>query len=174
MLITHPQWRFSKYYQSLISPIALIALISFQYIDIQQPIHHIQLQTLSPIRQSLTDEQKPDFRYNYLMNTNIISYIRGNKHVIAIASACVMSSFVIGIQTADDVQPVSLIEAGSVTQRGDIDGNGNVDLGDVEAILEIAKGYEGPTPSQLRADPNQDGSLTVDDALSLLATLSGR
>ena len=53
-----------------------------------------------------------------------------------------------------------------------MDGDGSVGLQDAIVILEIVQGYAKATPDQLRADPNRDGQLTIDDALRILATLS--
>ncbi|MCF7844516.1 MAG: hypothetical protein K9M03_01660 [Kiritimatiellales bacterium] len=101
-------------------------------------------------------------------------FSRRNSRVLALGTACVVSSFAIGIQSVGEVQPVTLIEAGSIQEQGDVDGSGSVDIQDVIDILEIAQGYEVATPAQLRADPNSDGQLTVADALSILETLSLR
>lgn len=98
--------------------------------------------------------------------------LRRNVKMLAIAAACLTSSFFLGIQTAGDIQPVSLIEAGGLPLSGDIDGNGSVGLEDVIFILEVSQGYVVASPDQLRADPNGDGRLTVDDALRILSTLS--
>lgn len=100
--------------------------------------------------------------------------VRRNLQALLIGASCIASSFAIGIQTAGEVHPISLIEAGSSTQRGDIDGSGEIDEQDVIMLLEIAQGYAEATPQQLLADPNGDGQLTVDDALRLLNTLSIR
>lgn len=89
-------------------------------------------------------------------------------------AATIASAFFIGIETAGDIHPVSLIEAGSGDIRGDINGNGTLDLGDAIAILEIVQGYRDPAPEELRGDPSGDGLLTVDDALRILATLDLR
>ncbi|OGJ63855.1 hypothetical protein A3C37_01270 [Candidatus Peribacteria bacterium RIFCSPHIGHO2_02_FULL_53_20] len=94
--------------------------------------------------------------------------------VLMMGAATVASAFFIGIETAGDVHPIALIEAGSGELRGDVSGNGALDLGDAIAILEIVQGYRVPTPEELRADPNGDGLLTVDDALRILATLDAR
>lgn len=91
-----------------------------------------------------------------------------------LGTACVVSSFAIGIQSVGEVQPVTLIEAGSIQEQGDVDGSGSRDLQDVIIILEISQGYAEATPAQLRADPNKDGQLTVADALSILKSLSLR
>lgn len=84
---------------------------------------------------------------------------------------CVAASFLIGIQSAGEVQPIALIEAGSVSQRGDLTGDGSVDVQDVVTILEVVQGYVQTTPDHLLADPNGDGTLTIDDALRILRTL---
>lgn len=84
---------------------------------------------------------------------------------------CVAASFLIGIQSAGEVQPIALIEAGSVSRVGDLTGDGSTDVQDVIAILEVVQGYAQATPDQLRADPNGDGVLTIDDALRILRNL---
>lgn len=97
---------------------------------------------------------------------------RKNARLMALSVLCLATSFAVGIQTAGEVQPVSLIEAGSIEQAGDVDGSGIVDIQDVISILEISQGYAVATPQQLKLDPNGDGQLTVDDALRLLSTFS--
>ena len=92
--------------------------------------------------------------------------------MLATGAACIVGSFLVGIQTAGDVQPVSLIQAGGTRFAGDVDGSGTVDVSDVLLILEVAQGYRSATTDQLKADPNQDGQLTVDDAIGILSTLS--
>ncbi|OIO53297.1 hypothetical protein AUJ46_05490 [Candidatus Peregrinibacteria bacterium CG1_02_54_53] len=91
--------------------------------------------------------------------------------VLFFSGICVTAAFLIGIQSAGEVQPIALIEAGSVSQRGDLTGDGSTDVQDVITILEVVQGYRQATPDQLLADPNQDGTLTIDDALRILRTL---
>jgi len=98
--------------------------------------------------------------------------LRRNLKLLATGMACIIGSFLVGIQTAGDVQPVSLIQAGGAPFVGDVDGSGAIDMSDVLIILEIAQGYRSATTDQLKADPNQDGQLTVDDAIGILSTLS--
>lgn len=98
-------------------------------------------------------------------------FAKKNLQVLSLGAMAIIGSFSLGIQTAGDIQPISLIEAGSVQTRGDIDGNGVVDIQDVIVILEIANGYAEATPDQLRADPNGDGRLTVDDAIRILTDI---
>lgn len=83
----------------------------------------------------------------------------------------VAASFVIGIQSAGDVQPIALIEAGSSSRVGDLTGDGVIDVQDAITVLEVAQGYRAPAPEELLSDPNEDGRLTVDDALRILRTL---
>lgn len=102
---------------------------------------------------------------------HIPSRSRQFLRVLLFSGICVAASFLIGIQSAGEVQPIALIEAGSVSQVGDITGDGSVDVQDVIHILEIVQGYRQATPDDLRADPNGDGMLTIDDALRILRTL---
>ena len=99
-------------------------------------------------------------------------YIRRNIQLLVLSVFCLTGSFAIGMHTAGQVQPVHLIEAGGTLQAGDVDGNGIVDILDAIEILEIAQGYSTATPDQLLADPNNDGVLTVDDAIRILSLLS--
>jgi hypothetical protein len=86
--------------------------------------------------------------------------------ILMLGAATVASAFFVGIQTAGDVQPISLIEAGGGI-AGDIDNSGMVDEHDAIAILEIVQGYRDSTPDALRRDPNHDGIFTVDDAIRI-------
>lgn len=101
--------------------------------------------------------------------------------MLAFGAACVMGSFLLGIETAGEVQPVSSIQAGGLQANvlpevtpGDVDGSGVVDLQDVIIILEVVQGYREPTPLVLKADPNGDSHLRVEDALQVLRTLAIR
>jgi hypothetical protein len=97
-----------------------------------------------------------------------------NLQLLALGAVAVASSFALGIQSASEVQPISLIEAGAIERAGDMDGDGIVDVQDAIAILEIAEGYRTASPAQLRADPNGDGVLSVDDAIRILTALQLR
>jgi len=99
-------------------------------------------------------------------------YIRRNIQLLVLSIFCLTGSFAIGMRSAGQVQPIHLIEAGGTLQAGDVDGNGIVDIHDAIEILEIAQGYSTATPDQLQADPNNDGVLTVDDAIRILSLLS--
>ena len=94
--------------------------------------------------------------------------------ILTLGCASIASSFGLGIYSADTVQPVSLIEAGSTEIRGDLNMNGQIDIDDVRLILEIAQGYRIPSVEDLKADPNDDGKLTVDDAMRLLSQIENR
>jgi hypothetical protein len=96
---------------------------------------------------------------------------RRNMQIFALGLVAVVSSFAIGVQTTGDVQPVSLIRAGSIQLSGDMNEDGSISVQDALIILEIAQGYTRPTPSQIMADPNGDGNLTVDDAIRVLSGL---
>ena len=98
--------------------------------------------------------------------------VRRNFRRLSVAAACLVGSFLVGISTAGEITPASLIEAGGVPFAGDVDGNGVVDATDARVILEIASGYTEATAVQLKADPNGDGQLTVDDAIRILSTVA--
>lgn len=91
--------------------------------------------------------------------------------VLTLGVFCIVGSFAVGIRTAGDVRTISPLSAETPILAGDMDGNGTVDTTDVAMILEVAQGYREPTIAELRADPNGDGVISVDDALALLHTL---
>lgn len=84
---------------------------------------------------------------------------------------CFVTSFSVGIQSAGEVAPFVPIKAESVVVPGDMNNDGLLDKDDVNIMLEIANGYREASSAQLRADPNQDGSITVSDAMQILSTL---
>ena len=92
--------------------------------------------------------------------------IRRRITIITLGAASILSSLYIGVQSAGNVQPVTLIEAGTIPTMHSLD--------DVIRILEITQGYRIETPEDIQADPNGDGRITVDDALRILSTLSLR
>ena len=90
-----------------------------------------------------------------------------------------LSSFLIGVKSASDVDPFERSSAQQaaiirVPRAGDVNVDGIVDDLDVIEILEVAKGYKAPTTNMLAADPNHDGVLTVDDALQVLHSITLR
>ena len=109
------------------------------------------------------------------MHTQFFTFFsRSNLQILGLSVLCVAGAFGLGIQSAGEVQPITLIEAGSIERQGDVDGSGRIDIRDAIAILEIVRGYREVTPEELQADPNGDGILTVDDALQILQDLSIR
>ena len=119
-------------------------------------------------------EENHTKRYNYVMNHIFTNIARRNATLLVLGAACVITSFSVGMQTAGNVQPFALTEADSTLQAGDITADGTVDLHDVVFILESVQGYRRVTPEHLRGDPNEDGALTVDDALHILSRLIRR
>lgn len=106
------------------------------------------------------------------MKTNIFSRLpHRTASMLILGALCVVGSFAVGIRTAGDVRTISPLAAETIELSGDIDGNGQIDLNDVIGILEVAQGYREPTPGELRVDPNNDGVLSIDDALRLLYEL---
>ncbi|MFH0770560.1 MAG: dockerin type I repeat-containing protein [Candidatus Peregrinibacteria bacterium] len=109
------------------------------------------------------------------MFTHILqTFSRKNARTWALGSACVLCFFLIGIETAGEVQPVSLIRAGSAQIEGDLTGDGSLTVHDAIRALEIAEGYEEATAHDLKTDPNGDGQITAADALWILRTIANR
>ena len=80
-------------------------------------------------------------------------------------------SFGVGMRTAGDVTTVPSMSADDGTARGDVNGDGAVDAQDAIVILEISQKYRTATVRELEADPNGNGTLTVDDAIRVLRSL---
>ena len=81
-------------------------------------------------------------------------------------------AFVLGVETAGDVQPVvHETQAGGTVLEGDLDGNGALELSDLRIALELARGDRSPAPKELAADPDQDFRFTMEDALLILQKL---
>ena len=106
------------------------------------------------------------------MHISYPHHVRRNAKLLGLSLFCLVSSFAVGIQTAGDVHPFTIIEAGGLLQPGDVDENGTVDIHDAIRILEFSQGYEIPSSEALRADPNGDGQFTVDDAIRILSRLA--
>lgn len=94
--------------------------------------------------------------------------------IAALAMLAITASFTIGVKTASEVETVAPSEASGTSITGDLTADGIVDARDAIVILEIARGYRTATPAELRADPNGDGRLTIDDAIRILSDLSIR
>ena len=100
--------------------------------------------------------------------------LRKNAKLLVLSGLSMSMSFFVGMHTAGQVQPVTLIEAGGTEVSGDMNGDGVADVRDASVILEIVQGYREAGPAELKADPNRDGKLTVDDALRILSSVSLR
>ncbi len=101
-------------------------------------------------------------------------FSRRSRRVLALGVVCIASSFAIGIQSVGEVQPVTLIEAGSIEQTGDVNGDGRLTVEDAIYVLEVSEGYVSASPRELMADPNKDGQFTVSDAIRILNELPNR
>lgn len=79
-------------------------------------------------------------------------------------------AFSLGIQTANDVEPViGPTNASDVTHvSGDFNGNGQLDIDDAKIALDIAEGRLSATAEQLQSDMNGDERIDVSDALLIL------
>ena len=98
---------------------------------------------------------------------------------LAFATVCIVGSFVLGIETAGEIEPFAQTNASTLNtpsapfSGGDIDGNGTRDLSDVLAVLAMVQGQTEPTERQREEDPDGDGILTMHDALLILQSLDG-
>lgn len=98
--------------------------------------------------------------------------IASTVSIMILGLLTVTGSFAVGIQTAGDVTTVPGLEASSPLVAGDLNGNGRIDTLDALIILEVVQGYREPSAQELRADPNGDGELTIEDATSVLEDVS--
>ena len=97
---------------------------------------------------------------------------RKSLRTFAIVTSSMTVAFILGVETAGDVQPVvNETRAGGAVLEGDLNGNGIVDLADLHLALQLARGDRTPKPRELAADPNQDFRFTIDDALLILQKL---
>ena len=93
---------------------------------------------------------------------------RKNLQIFSLAGLCVLTSFSLGINSAGNVQPFELIEAGSPEILGDLNEDGVISVDDAIVALEVVQGYKRVSPVHLQADPNGDGLITTDDAIRIL------
>lgn len=110
--------------------------------------------------------------YTNSMHIHYPHSLRKNIKLLTLSVLSMAMSFSVGMHTAGNVQPVTLIEAGGMEKPGDMDGNGIVNVSDAIVALEIVRGYRTAGAVELAADPNRDGEITVDDALRILSTIS--
>lgn len=97
---------------------------------------------------------------------------RKSLRSILIVGGSMSLAFLIGIQTAGDVQPIiAPTSADTSALLGDLNQNGSIDLDDVHIALELANGYRTPTPAELASDPNRDFQFTMEDAMQILEQL---
>jgi hypothetical protein len=96
---------------------------------------------------------------------------RQSLTLLTLGLVSITTSFAIGMHSSSSVQPFTLIEAGGNAVAGDINADTVVDKRDVIEMLEMAAGYKAITPEAYDADPNQDGRITIDDAISTLKQL---
>lgn len=91
--------------------------------------------------------------------------------VLSLGLVSITTSFAVGMHSSSSVQPFTLIEAGGNATYGDVNNDSVLDKRDVLLMLEMAAGYTTVTKAAYEADPNQDGTITIDDAISVLREL---
>lgn len=76
---------------------------------------------------------------------------------------------------ADTIAEAVCVNTGlKYVRKGDVDGNGTVDVNDARTVLRAAVGLEKLSPdAEKRADTDGDGKVTVDDARDILRTATG-
>ena len=95
------------------------------------------------------------------------------KHAIfTLGLLSILVSFGLGIQTAGELETVEHSSAIGSGLMGDINQDLVVDVRDAILILEIVEKEKTPTAENLLSDPDQDGTLTVADAMTVLREIS--
>lgn len=76
---------------------------------------------------------------------------------------------------ADAIAEAVCVNTGlKYVRKGDVDGNGTVDVNDARTVLRAAVGLEKLSPdAEKRADTDGDGKVTVNDARNILRTATG-
>ena len=76
---------------------------------------------------------------------------------------------------ADAIAEAVCVNTGlKYVRKGDVDGNGTVDVNDARTVLRAAVGLEKLSPdAEKRADTDGDGKVTVNDARDILRTATG-
>ncbi len=116
------------------------------------------------------------------LQSRLVRFIRASRaRSIGFATLCAVAAFSAGLQTAGEVHPFGTSQAAVVSDamrvslKGDITGDGRLDVNDAALILECAEGLEVPTSEQIRSgDTDGDFQLTYKDTLRVLHTLSSR
>lgn len=93
---------------------------------------------------------------------------RKSLRTIGIVVGSMTAAFIVGVETAGDVEQVPLTKASDTAVLGDFNADGKLTPEDVSIALDIAQGYRTPTPEELAADPNRDFHITIEDAKSIL------
>jgi hypothetical protein len=108
------------------------------------------------------------------MNTHTPRLLKATPKIqlLVLAVLCTLSAFVIGSQSSGSVHSIGSSEALGGRLPGDVNADDTVNTADAIVILEIANGYRKPTAKELLGDPNEDGKLTIDDALRILRTVN--
>lgn len=91
--------------------------------------------------------------------------------LIALGGLSLLGSFILGIETAGDVQPFGHSEAAQANHF-DVDSDGTLTSNDAYLALQFALGYREPTQAQLESIP--EGKFTTDTVLKMLSELSHR
>lgn len=97
---------------------------------------------------------------------------RKSLRTIGIVVGSMTAAFIVGVETAGDVQPVLVTRASDTVVLGDFSGNGTLGVEDAKIAIEIAEGNRTPTPEELAADPNRDFHITMEDAKTILDELA--
>ncbi len=83
-------------------------------------------------------------------------------------------AFVLGVETAGDVQPLVEYTRAGGRVSGDMNGDGMVGVADARIALDIALGYRAATAAELEADVNNDLQITVQDVAAILEAVDRR
>lgn len=116
-------------------------------------------------------ERKPLLAYTTLMKqTKKLLKQQNQLRLILVGTLCMLTAFTVGLQSNTSIT-ATLNAADTPVQSGDINADDIVDISDVIWILEAQQGYRTVNPQTLKADPDKDGKLTIDDALLILRQL---
>lgn len=117
------------------------------------------------------------------MQTHTFKRHRALLQHLGLASLCAVLAFTVGLKTAGEVHTFETSQAADseeasgqrVVIRGDMSGNGFLDVSDALLLLQVADGLIEPTPEDLRrGDLNGDLRITTEDARRVLHSLTLR